>query len=357
MTDLFETLKIGRLECPNRFVRSATMENLGSQGMVTDALVSVYRELAAGEVGLIITGGLFPKKTGRISEGQLGAHTDEMISGLKRLVKVAHDHGSKIAAQLLHSGWLCSEKVTGFEPEAPSAVVSPFDGTMAREVSGDEVWELVELFAQAGRRTMEAGSDAVQFHGAHSHLISSFLSPVTNRRQDEWGGSPEKRRKFILELYKRTRQLTGPDYPIMVKLGFMDYHPQGKPSSEGIETAQALANAGMCSIEISEGLEEIMAHHIREGASEPYFLEECRLARTALSVPLILVGGMRSLEDMQAVLDEGMADGISMSRPFINDPRLVQKFREGLTRESGCISCNECIADLQEGNFGCVLNG
>ena len=246
--------------------------------------------------------------------------------------------------------------MTGSEPEAPSVAVSPFGGTTAREFSSDEVWELVEIFAQAGRRTMEAGFDAVQFHGAHSHLLSSFLSPVTNRRQDDWGGSPERRRKFILELYKRTRQLTGPDYPIMVKLGLMDYHPQGKPASEGIETAQALETAGMCAIEVSEGLEEAMGHHIREDARTPYFLEECRLARTVLSVPLILVGGMRRFEDMQAVLNEGIADGISLCRPFINDPYLVRKFREGLTKESECISCNGCLVSIFEGNFGCVLN-
>jgi 2,4-dienoyl-CoA reductase-like NADH-dependent reductase (Old Yellow Enzyme family) len=356
MPSLFDPLTINRMQLRNRLFRSATVENLGDQGMVTDSLVSLHQELARGEVGLIITGGLFPKKAGQIVPGQLGAHADETIPGLKRLVKIVHENGAKVAAQLLHSGWLCVSAVTGCEAEAPSATVHPLLGVPVRELSGEEISELVDLFVEAGRRAVEAGFDAVQLHGAHSHLISSFLSPVTNKREDEWGGSPEKRSAFVRRICRGIKELAGQDYPVFVKLGLCDYHPEGKTLSEGLETARSLEVEGIDALEVSEGFEEVMAHHIREDATNPYYLQECRDARKALSLPLILVGGMRKVKDMQAVVDEGIADAVSMSRPFINDPHIVRKFREGVTGESECTSCNGCLEQMGMGDFRCVLS-
>lgn len=232
MPSLFEPLTINKMELRNRFLRSATVENLGEQGMVTDSLVDLYRELARGEVGLIMTGGLFTKKAGQAQPGQLGAHTDEMLPGLKRLVRAVHDNGGKIAAQLLHSGWYCRPEVTGFPPEGPSSMASAFTGLQVHELSGDEIHELVELFVQAARRAIEAGFDAVQLHGAHGHLMSAFLSPVSNKREDEWGGSPERRSNFVRRIYSGIRKLAGPEYPILIKLGIVDFHPEGKSLSE-----------------------------------------------------------------------------------------------------------------------------
>jgi len=352
---LFEPFTMNKMELPNRFVRSATVENLGQGGMVTDSLIALYRELARGQVGLIVTGALFVKKSGQIFPGELGAHTDDTIPGLKKLAKEVHEYGGKIAAQLLHAGWNCRPEITGSQPEGPSAMVAPHTGLQLRELSGEEVHELVELFVQGARRAIEAGFDAIQLHGAHSHLMSSFLSPVTNRREDEWGGSPEKRFRFVHRIYKGIRELAGPDYPIFIKLGLKDYHPEGKSLAEGIETAKSLEADRIDAIEISEGVETERAHHIRLDATSPYYLEECRRAREVLSLPLILVGGMRALKDMDAVIDEGMADAISMCRPFIMDPHIVRKFREGSADESECTSCNGCLGEMRKGDFQCVL--
>lgn len=308
MPNLFDTLIINKLELRNRFLRSATMETLGDQGMVTDDLLAFYQELARGEIGLIVTGGVYAKKDGQTAPGQLAGDTDKVIPGLKRRATVVHENGGKIAAQLLHTGWNARPEVTGFQPVGPSATVHPRTGLQVRELSGDEVHELVELFVQAAQRVIEAGFDAIQLHGAHSHLISSFLSPATNRRQDEWGGSPEKRSNFVCRIYRGIRKLAGRHYAILIKLGLMDYHPEGKPISEGIDTARVLETEGIDAIEVSEGLEADPVHHIRRDATSPYYLEDCRQARQALSVPLGLVGGMRALRDMQAVLDDGVAD-------------------------------------------------
>ncbi len=355
MSRLFDPLTINGVEIRNRFIRSATVENFGDKGMVTDTLLDLYRELARGEVGLIVSGGLFPKKEGQILPGQLGGHTDDVIPGLKRLVKGVHENGGKVSAQLLHSGWSCRPEVTGSQPEGPSAMVNPHTGLQVRELSGDEIHELVDLFVQTGRRAIEAGFDAVQLHCAHSHIMSSFLSPATNKREDEWGGSQEKRSRFVRGIYRGIRELAGPDYPIFVKLGLIDHHPEGKAVSEGIETARSLEVDGIDAIEISEGLEAESIHHIRLDATSPFYLEECRQAREAISLPIILVGGMRAFRDIEAVLDEGAADAVSMCRPFIMDPHIVRKFREGLTDQSECTSCNGCLEQMIQGNMKCIL--
>lgn len=342
-TSLFDSLTIGQMTIPNRFVRSATGENRGKDGYVTDSLVGVYRELAKGEIGLVVTGVLYPKKSGRIFQNMIGADTDDTVPGLRRIADAVHEYGGKIAAQIGHGGGHCLPEWTGFQAEGPSSMINPHSGLEVRGLSGEEVRELVHLFVQAARRTVEAGFDAVQIHAAHSHLVSQFLSPVTNKREDEWGGSAQKRSKFLMEIYRGIRKTTGPDFPVLVKLGLEDTHPEGKPLAEGIATARNLAAEGVDALEVSEGFESEPGHHIRLDAQHPCYLEQCRQVRKEIDIPTILVGGMRSLQDMKSVLENGIADAVSLSRPFIMDPHLVLAFRDGLTTESGCISCNGCV--------------
>ena len=231
----------------------------------------------------------------------------------------------------------------------------PRSGATIRQLSSDEIHELVDEYGKAAARIVEAGFDAVQLHGSHSWLISAFLSPATNKREDEWGGSVHNRARFVREIYRSIRKSVGPDYPILIKLGIKDYHPEGKTVAEGIEVAKLLQQDGFDAIEVSEGLEQDFFHHIRRDGVSPYYLDECGQARKELSLPLILVGGMRTMKDMQRVLDDGVADAISMCRPFIMNPHLVRDFREGLSNSSGCTSCNECMATMREGQLRCVL--
>jgi len=355
MASLFDPISINRLALRNRFVRSATMDSMANEGMVSESEIDLYRVLARGEIGLIVSHGLYPTKGGQCSPRQLGAHTDETIPSLERLVRTVHENGGKIAAQILHGGWMCSQDVTGLSPVGPSAFVNPRSGVTVRALSSDEIFEVVDGYAKAAARIIEAGFDGIQLHGAHSWLISAFLSPATNRRDDKWGGSVQNRARFLRELYRAIRKVAGPDYPIMIKLGIKDYHPEGKTAVEGLEVATLLEQDGFDAIEISEGLEQDFFHHIRREAVTPYYLEECREARNKLSLPLILVGGMRKLADMQKVLDNNTADVISMCRPFIMNPGLVRDFRESRSDSSGCISCNECMVGMSEGRLRCVL--
>ena len=356
MPSLFDTLAINKMMLNNRFVRSATMDGLGKDGMVSDVELEIYKELGRGEIGLIISHGLFPTKEGQASPGQLSAHTNEAIPSLSRLVKVVHENGGKIAAQILHGGWMCRSETTGKQPVGPSAVVHPRSGLPIRELSSDEVYKLVEDYVQTTRRVIEAGFDGVQLHGAHSWILGAFLSPVTNKRDDEWGGTTEKRTNLLRHICRGIRQLAGPDYPIMVKLGIKDYHPEGKSTPDGIEQAKLLEEAGVDCIEVSEGLEQDFFHHIRLDAVSPYYLDECRQVKQALSIPVMLVGGMRKLSDMQAVIKGGTADAISMCRPFIMNPHLVKDLHEGISDSSGCTSCNGCMgARRKPGELSCSL--
>ena len=355
MPSLFDQLTINKLELHNRFVRSATMDSMADDGMVSEREITLYRELGRGDIGLIVSHGLYPTKEGQCSPGQLSAHSDEAIPSLQRLVRAVHDNGGKIAAQVLHGGWMCSQEVTGLRPVGPSQLVHPRSGVTIRQLSSDEIHELVDDYAKAAVRIIEAGFDAIQLHGAHSWLISAFLSPATNKREDEWGGSARGRARFVRELYRCIRKVTGPDYPILIKLGIRDYHPEGKTAAEGAEVARLLQEDGFDAIEVSEGLEQDFFHHIRRDGVTPYYLEDCRHAREKLSVPLILVGGMRTLKDMQQVLDAGMADAVSLCRPFIMNPHLVADLRGGMSVSSGCTSCNGCMATMREGQLRCVL--
>jgi 2,4-dienoyl-CoA reductase-like NADH-dependent reductase (Old Yellow Enzyme family) len=356
MSKLFEPFYINKLEIKNRFVRSATVDNLGKDKMVTDAQLAFYREMALGEVGLIVSSGLFPSLDGWTAPGQLGIHQDDMLPSLKKLVDNVHKYGGKVAAQLMHAGWFGNPRAAGFQPVGPSEMFNPANKIQCRELSTDEVYEHVNDFIQAGRRAYEGGFDAVQIHGAHGWLVSAFLSPVTNHRQDEWGGSPEKRANFVVRIIEGIRKLTGPDYPIMIKLGLKDYHPQGKTIAEGISSIKRFMKAGLDAVEVSEGVEEEAFHHIRKDAMSPYYLEECRKAKTALNIPVILVGGMRQLEDIKQVVDGGIADAVSMCRPFIMDQHIVQKFHRGKATASKCTSCNGCIAEMQKQNLRCIFN-
>lgn len=356
MHTILTPLEINGMVMQNRFVRSATVDNLGREGRVTDLQVDLYRNLSRGEIGLIISGGMYPTLDGFMAPGQLGAHADEVIPSLKSLVDAVHDNGGMIAGQIVHGGFRCEQELSGFQPVGPSAMHYEETGVDVRELAGDEIYELVESYAQAARRIIEAGFDAVQIHGAHGWLLSAFLSPVMNRRQDEWGGSAQGRSRLVRLICEGIRKLAGPDYPLLVKLGLKDYHKDGKSLAEGIETARMLETLGVDAIEVSEGIEPEWGHHIRADAQRPYYTEECRGVRKAVSLPLLLVGGMRRFRDMKAVLDEGMADAISLCRPFINDPHIVRKLKEGQVDSSECNSCNECIELMLEGRFGCVLS-
>lgn len=345
MTELFKPVTIGSLELKNRVVRSATWDGAADdKGAVTDYSLELYRELARGGIGLIVSGHAFVSSHGQATPAQYGIHTDDMIPGLRQLTEAVHREGSKIAAQIAHCG---INSLHLRRQGIPVRVVSHKDDVKGpqQEMTDDDVEELINDFAAAAGRAVEAGFDAVQLHGAHGYLMSQFLSPLFNNRGDKWGGSPEKRRRFHLEVIGRVRRTVGNNYPLMIKFGIQDDEEGGLSLAEGLETARAMVDKGIDAIEVSAGVGRGRAVP-RQSADDPEetpFRERAAALKKAVTVPVILVAGIRHLETAEDILGSGGADLISMCRPFIRQPGLLLGWQRGEDGPSTCISCNKCM--------------
>lgn len=359
MSTMFEPIDINGMMVPNRFVRSATNDRQAEvSGRVTDGFISVYEKLAAGGVGMIVTGHAFIKWNGKASATMMGAHSDDLIPDMKRLVDAVHKYDSKIVMQINHAGRQTSSSVLGEGTVAPSAVHSTLFNETPRALTGAEIEELISAYAATARRAVSAGFDGVQLHGAHGYLISQFISPYTNKREDEWGGSPENRMRFPLEVLRRVRQEVGERYPVLIKLNSADYLDGGLTIEEGAAIARELSRNGIDAIEISGGMGEsatsIMKTGIAKEEDEAYFLPNARVFRKVINVPLILVGGLRTPRLVEKILEAGEADMISLCRPFIREPDLVNRWKSGDENKADCVSCNGC-QKYREEPVRCIL--
>jgi 2,4-dienoyl-CoA reductase-like NADH-dependent reductase (Old Yellow Enzyme family) len=342
--DLFQPYKIGKMELRNRFVRSATWDDTAdSSGAVTEKSVAIYSRLAKGNIGLIVSGYAFISNQGQAVYGQYGVHTDKMIPGLRKLVRVVHQAGGKIAIQIVHAG-ISSDYLRdkGITPLAVSYL--PEVKRTHREMSDEEIQIIIADFAAAARRGVEAGFDAVQLHGAHGYLMSQFISPLNNRRIDRWGGSAENRRRFHLEVIRAIRKEIGTDFPLLIKFGVKDDREGGLALSEGVEAARLMAGAGIDAIEVSAGI-GTSTQVVKENEPErSFYRDRAAAVKQVVSVPVITVGGIRSLKMAQNIVDSGDADLISMSRPFIREPGLLTRWLKGEVEPARCITCNRCMA-------------
>lgn len=345
---LLTPVKIGRIEIQNRFVRSATHEFMAEDdGTPTGRHVELYRGLAEGETGLIITGHAYVNPNGKASLKQTGIFDDRFVEGLRKVTDAVRPFGSKIFLQIAHAGRQTKPKLCGCTPLAPSAVFEPTLRTTPHEMSDMEIRGIIEDFVQAGRRAKEAGFDGAQLHVAHGYLLSSFISPHTNRRTDEWGGSTVGRAKILVEIVRGIKGIAGRGYPLIVKLNSTDFLPTGLHLEESVEIARLLESEGIDGIEISGGMSEAGKGSVWQGLraedEEGYFVENAAAVKRAVRIPVIGLGGNRTFAVMERFVREGKADMISMSRPFIREPYLAKKFRLGEIRKSECISCNKCF--------------
>ena len=349
-TELFTPTQIGRLELKNRLMRSATAERLATEpiGRATPALVEMYRALAQGGVGLIVTGHAYIAPEGKAHPEMLSAHCDQMLPGLTMLAETVHAAGGRIAMQINHGGRQSDPALP--ERVAPSAVPLAGAETPPRPMTHNEIVETIEAFAQAARRAKSAGFDAVQIHAAHGYLIGQFLSPHTNRRTDRWGGDFERRLRFLAAVCEAVRGQVGADYPVFIKLGMSDNLsrvPDGLTPEDGARIVARLADFGLDAVEISGGYGGGQGDfNVRAGvgsaAPEAYFRPLARRAKAATHLPVILVGGLRSRAVMEAVLASGDADLIALCRPLIREPDLPNRLHSGQAEAAACISGNRC---------------
>lgn len=357
MSILFTPAKIGKLELPNRLLRSATAECMADEdGYPRAQLEEMYRNLAAGGVGLIITGHMFVHLSGKCHPEMTGIHSDTLIPGLVKLVKAAHARGVKIAVQINHGGMQCAKECVE-DAIAPSAVDAATARRSAREINRDEIHFLIEAYAQAARRAREAGFDAIQLHGAHGYLINQFLSPAINRRTDEWGGNFENRLRFLREVVRAVRLQVGREYPLFIKFGMVDGVEGGLDLETGAEIVARMADLGLDCVEISGGIGGRNITNVRKGIrrteDEAYFLPFARKARQSTGLPIALVGGFRSLGVMENTLTSGEADLISLCRPLISEPDFPNMLRAGTTEKSRCIASNNCWAETRGVGIAC----
>ncbi len=363
--------KIGNLFLKNRIVRSATMEAMATEdGSVTDRHISLYRLLAEGGAGLIITGHTWVQKNGQAGPHQMGLDDDNFVPGLARIAETVHRFGAgaKTALQLTHCG---RQTASQPEPVAPSAIFEPVVNRTPREMTVAEIENTVAAFAEGARRARDAGFDAVQLHAAHGWLLSGFLSPFTNRRTDDYGGSTERRCRIVEEIYDRITEKVGKDFPVLVKTNVDDFVVDGVGLPEARKIAARLARKGAAGIETSGGMWQCLTRsevelgwkpvmipearvNIKPGENEAYFRASAREIKKDVNIPILLIGGVRSVGTAEDVLAQGDADFISLSRPLIREPDLPRKWLEGVKTTADCISCNTCLRSLREGGLRCM---
>ena len=358
---LFTPAQLGSLTIKNRLVRSATGEGMAEvDGSLTDDMVAFYRRLAEGGVGLIITGHTYVHPLGKASPGMAGLYADEQIPMHRKLTDAVHEAGGVVAIQINHAGRQTSPaRIGGNTPLAPSALAAPGAKFTPKEMTAEDIEEAIQAFADAARRAVEAGYDAVQIHSAHGYLISEFNSPYANHRTDKWGGTPQNRRRFLLEVCRRVRAAVGDDEPVFVKLNGEDFIEGGLTPEGSAEIANALEAEGIDAIEVSAGFAETADLIVRKDISEPdqeaYLLPLARNIRDAVSVPVMMVGGLRSGEVMEWMLSEERMTFLSLSRPFIRQPDLANRLKSGEIDRVTCISCGRCTRNSQ-GWLACALD-
>jgi 2,4-dienoyl-CoA reductase-like NADH-dependent reductase (Old Yellow Enzyme family) len=378
MSVLFTSRKIGNVEVANRFVHSATYERMAEpNGEVTDQLVKRYQNLAKGNVGLIVPGYMFVQPSGRAMPNQTGIYSDEMIPGLRKISKTVHEHDGKIVFQIVHAGRQTTKAIAGTKPVGPSSIGrDPLNFVKPREMNEEDIQETVGAFGQAARRAIEAGADGIQLHSAHGYLINQFLSPFFNVRTDSWGGTDENRFRFLERVYLEVKRSVPEGTPILIKLNTDDHTPKrGITVDLAKHYVQRLVDLGIDAVEISSGttlysfmntcrgevpLDELMlavpfflrpVGRIMMGKMvgkydlvEAYHLDAARAIKPVLgNIPLIMVGGMRTVSRMSEIVESGDTDFVSMSRPFIREPYLVKRIKDGKADRVSCVSCNKCF--------------
>ena len=340
---------------------------MGNYGLPTENLAEMYENLADGGAGLIITGMMATNKMEPRQHCQIRIDDDECIAPLSQVVDRVHQHGGKIVAQLvvMGSAILMPETPEGetriiFSPSGITEKVGKWTQE-SQALTVDQIHELTEAVAKAAARAKKAGFDGVQFHGAHGYLASKFLSPHFNTRTDAYGGSLENRARFLLECIAAMRQAVGADYPIWVKLNCADFMKDGSLTFEESKQVMAwLADQGVNAIEVSGGNTSSLPRKgpiraIRRTKEPMYFKAYAAEAAALLKgkTDVGVVGGFRTIADIEEALESTDLAFISMSRPFLRQPDLPNRWKSGDTEPALCISCSRCFGAE---NVDCIFN-
>lgn len=361
MSVLFDKTEINGMSIRNRFVRSATWVGLADEkGRPTQELIGLYRNLAKGGVGVIITGFSYVGKGGKVAPGQLGSYKNGLIRDLKKITNAVHEKDSKIILQTAHGGLFANSDLIEGKPSGPSKIPDS-GGSKRKRMSTKDIEDAIKSFATAAERAKEADFDGVQLHLAHGYLLSQFLSSAFNKRDDKYGGSVENRARISIEILKAVRDKVGNNYPVLAKINCRDFTDGGLSLADSIRTSQMLEKAGIDAIEVSGGLLinpklNPSRTGINSKEDEAYFENEAKSFREKLGVDLMLVGGIRSFDVAERIVSENTTDYVSLSRPLIREPNLIRRWESGDRDRATCISCNKCLGVGAEEGVYCVID-
>ncbi len=393
---LFQPLSIGRLEIAGRVVKTATSETRATEdGFATKKHIEFYEPMAIAGTPLIITGNIYTSRDGQSTPNQLGADADDKIPALAELTAAAHRHGSRIFAQLSHCGRQVVPPFVGLQNAVSASNVMDLSiGTRPRSLTIEEIRHIVDEFGDAASRCKTAQFDGVQIHAGHGYLISQFMTPHTNRRDDEYGGALEGRTKFLRDVYHAVRTRVGADFPVIIKINGSDYLPlrRGLKTRQLVEIARVMEHEGVDAIEVSVGHYEsgfpvvrgtfwrcmrgMVSGSVRFLPAlwrlfftlfwpllavvcnliwrpyEGYNLRYARQFKAVLSIPVICVGGFQTRERMEAAIEDRLCDAISCGRSFIADPFLYRHLKAGISGPK-CVYCNACVGHIGSRALDC----
>jgi 2,4-dienoyl-CoA reductase-like NADH-dependent reductase (Old Yellow Enzyme family) len=357
-------------------------------GEPSAALVDYHRELAAGGVAMTTLAYAAVADSGRSYLHQLCLSKTGTMPWLRRLTDAVHSEGAAASIQLAHGGTAASPAAAGGKAIGPSAVFNRYTFSFPRAMTEHDIETVTEGFGRAARSAVASGFDAVEIHAAHGYLLSQFLSPYTNRRSDGWGGSLENRLRFPVDVIRRVRRAVGPAFPVLVKMNLRDGFRTGLDIDEAVEIAKRYEAEGVDALVLSGGFMTRTPIYVMRGDvphkelrrdlpglghklaallfgrllvrkvpfTEAYFLEDALQVRRVTRLPLVLVGGLRRLEQMEDIVGQGI-EFLAMARPFILEPDLVRKLATGAAIEARCVPCNKCLASVASGPVRCHLSG
>ena len=322
-------------------------------GIPNELYVQHYQSLAEGGTGLIITGHMYVHRAGKCHPEMTAIDHPQGFNQFKTVIDIVHQHQARIIPQINFGGLQCSKEVNKINL-APSFYEDHGDSTAPnRTMTEEEILEVKEAFISAAKRVKEAGFDGVMLHGAHGYFINQMLSPHINHRQDQWGGSFDNRLRFLRETAAGVRTVVGTDFPMLIKLGLSDgQQVNGLQLEDGLKIAAMLESMGFDGLEISGGYGSNSIGVVRSPEQEGYFREWAKQVRQVTNLPLMLVGGFRSLSIMQDLIQSGDADVISLCRPLICEPDLINSFQQHEKTKADCISCGRCFArEMNQGTL------
>ena len=390
---LFDETKISGISVKNRIIRSATHDGLADEnGAPSEKLIAKYEFLAKNEVGCIITGYAAVSRNGVSPYPRMmKIYDDGVIDEYKKLTDAVHRHGAPVILQIAHCGRQTSSKAIGMQKVAPSNVLHAFYPDKAKVLTDNEIHGIIDDFVAAAVRAEKAGFDGVQLHGGHGYLLHDFLSPYGNRRKDNWGGSLENRCRIVELIIGGIKEKT--NLPVWIKISAEDNRKGGMNIDSTVEICKRLEKAGCDAIEVSCGTVQDGMNTMRSNlmpmdavfkyrepcASFPKILNKIALPAANLinplikqpkplenfnvgnaeiikknvSVPVIVVGGIHKVSDMEDIISSGKADFVSMCRPFICEPDLVKKLHNGQP-QAKCIMCNYCGLVIEKDPTKCL---